>query len=169
MFQTVRINYVDKQAFYAELEAEIRGLLETTWFTNLSNVSAALMQHLPDLNWAGFYLHAKSEVLQLGPFQGLPACLSMPFTKGVCGKAARERVSVLVDDVHEFPGHIACDARSRSELVIPLVIKTEIGERVLGVLDLDSPLPARFTEEDRKGLERIAAILVGSTHWPTEF
>jgi GAF domain-containing protein len=169
MFQTVRINYVDKQAFYAELESEIRGLLETTWFTNLSNVSAALMQHLPDLNWVGFYLQAKPEVLQLGPFQGLPACLSIPFTKGVCGKAAREKKSVLVDDVHAFPGHIACDARSRSELVIPLILKSEHGDRVLGVLDLDSPLTARFDEEDRRGLERIATCLVDSTQWPTEF
>jgi L-methionine (R)-S-oxide reductase len=164
MFESQPISYTDKIHFFAELAGEIEGMLDRAWFTNLSNTSAAIMAHLPRLNWAGFYL-ANSDILYLGPFQGLPACLQIPFSKGVCGEAARTQKTMRVDDVHAFPGHIACDARSRSELVIPMMH----GERLLGVLDLDSPEVARFTEADQVGLEAIVARLVAGTDWPISF
>src|ERR1700722_16525362 len=120
---------------HAELRSELSGLLEhPIWITNLANMSAALMAGLPRLNWVGFYLATERELV-LGPFQGLPACLTIPFDKGVCGEAARSRKTVVVPDVHAFPGHIACDARSRSEIVVPMML----GDRLLGVLDVDSP------------------------------
>lgn len=164
MFDSQPITYTDKVRFYAELSSEIEGMLDRAWFTNLANASAAIMAHLPRLNWAGFYL-ADGETLYLGPFQGLPACLQIPFSKGVCGEAARLRKIMRVEDVHAFPGHIACDARSRSELVIPLIHE----ERVLGVLDLDSPETARFSQEDQDGLETIVARLIAGTAWPARF
>lgn len=120
---------------------------------NAANTSALLFDLLPDINWAGFYLLKEGELV-LGPFQGKPACIRIPLGRGVCGTAAQTRQSQLVVDVHAFPGHIACDAASRSELVIPLLK----GDQLLGVLDLDSPSPGRFTEADRAGAEAIAAI-----------
>ena len=158
----------DKEDFYRELAGEIEGLLDRAWFTNLANASAAISAHLPDLNWTGFYLTVEREggrELVLGPFQGLPACLRIPFGRGVCGAAAERKEPMLVHDVHEFPGHIACDVRSQSEIVIPLVLE----DRIVGVLDLDSPNKNRFDEQDRRGLEAIAAILVHGTSWPTSF
>ncbi|MBN8806965.1 MAG: GAF domain-containing protein [Sphingomonas sp.] len=121
---------------------------------NMANVAAILWQYLPDLNWAGFY-RAVGDELVLGPFQGKAACIRIPFGKGVCGAAAASRDTQLVADVHAFPGHIACDAASRSELVVPIVA----GGRVVAVIDLDSPHPARFDAEDAAGVEAIARLL----------
>jgi L-methionine (R)-S-oxide reductase len=117
---------------------------------------AAVIYHgLPDLNWAGFYLMKDGELV-LGPFQGKPACIRIPLGKGVCGTAARTRASQVVPDVHAFPGHIACDVASRSELVVPLVVR----DQVIGVLDLDSPFPNRFDHDDREGCEKLVSILL---------
>ena len=122
--------------------------------SNLANAAALLWQALDRLNWAGFYLR-EGDALVLGPFQGKPACIEIPFGRGVCGTAAAEDRTVLVPDVHAFPGHIACDAASASELVVPL----RRNGKVVGVLDLDSPVRGRFTEADKTGLENFAAIL----------
>ncbi len=142
---------------YAELAQELTALLgeERDPIANTANFAALVYHALPDLNWVGFYL-LRGDELVLGPFQGQPACIRIPLGKGVCGSAAQQRTTLVVPDVHQFPGHIACDARSRSEVVVPLLA----GDRLLGVLDVDSPVLARFTEEDRHGLERLAAILV---------
>lgn len=121
---------------------------------NLANVSALLFQMLPDINWAGFYL-AEEKTLVLGPFQGNPACIEIPFGKGVCGTAAEKDVTQLVPDVHRFEGHIACDSASRSEIVVPV----HKDGTVFGVLDIDSPLPGRFTAEDQTGLEALVTML----------
>ena len=122
---------------------------------NLANASALLWESLEDINWAGFYLR-EGDALLLGPFQGKPACIEIPWGKGVCGTAAAENRTQLVPDVHAFPGHIACDSASRSEIVVPL---RRADGTVAGVLDLDSPERARFTEPDREGLEAFARIL----------
>jgi len=122
---------------------------------NMANIAALIWQLVPDLNWAGFYRRFGSELV-LGPFCGKPACVRIPLGQGVCGTAAATKVTQLVPDVHAFPGHIACDAASRSELVVPLLREGE----VLGVLDLDSPLPARFGPEDQAGFEELAALMV---------
>lgn len=121
---------------------------------NLANASALLKFSLPDTNWAGFYLFDGKELV-LGPFQGLPACIRIPLGRGVCGTAASERRTLVVDDVHAFPGHIACDAASNSEIVVPLIKEG----RLLGVLDIDSPLKHRFDDEERRFLERFAAMV----------
>ncbi|WP_342594650.1 GAF domain-containing protein [Salinicola lusitanus] len=140
---------------YASLERQLTALLDTRdWLTNAAQTSAFLMQALDDLNWVGFYLQRQPETLILGPFQGLPACNPIPFSKGVCGAAARSRQTQRVDDVHAVPDHIACDAASRSELVVPIVV----GEHLWGVLDIDSPLPARFSREDQAGIERLCRV-----------
>lgn len=124
---------------------------------NMANVAALVWQFIPDLNWAGFYRFDGAELV-LGPFQGQSACIRIALDKGVCGAAARTRASQRVDDVHAFPGHIACDAASRSELVVPIVV----GDRLVGVLDLDSPVPARFTAEDQAGAEALVARIAGA-------
>ncbi len=121
---------------------------------NLANAAALLYHTLPELNWAGFYL-MEDGLLVLGPFQGKPACIEIPVGKGVCGAAVQEGRTQLVPDVHLFPGHIACDSASNSEIVVPL----RVGGEIVGVLDLDSPWPGRFTEDDRLGLEAFAAIV----------
>lgn len=121
---------------------------------NLSNAAALLFNSLDELNWAGFYLLEK-DVLVLGPFQGQPACIEIPMGKGVCGTAALKKETIVVDNVHEFPGHIACDSASNSEIVIPLLKNGE----VIGVLDIDSPIFSRFSELDKAGLEKIADII----------
>jgi L-methionine (R)-S-oxide reductase len=147
-----------KAGLYEDLAGQIDGLLtgETDFTANLANAAAAIFHALPALNWAGFYL-ARGGELVLGPFQGKPACVRIPMGKGVCGTAAQRRESVLVPDVHAFPGHIACDAASQSELVVPLV-----GDdgRLIGVLDLDSPRLARFDANDQAGCEALVAIIV---------
>ncbi len=121
---------------------------------NMANIAALLWQFLPDLNWSGFYRILDGELV-LGPFQGKAACIRIPLNKGVCGAAARTATSQLVEDVHAFPGHIACDADSRSELVVP-IIRDEV---VIAVIDLDSPLPSRFDTADQKGIETLAQLL----------
>lgn len=128
---------------------------ESDQIANLSNASALLNQFLTDINWVGFYL-AKEEELVLGPFQGLPACVRIPFGKGVCGTSASERKLMRVEDVHEFPGHIACDAASRSEIVIPLIKDNDL----IGVLDIDSPSVGRFTELDETMLVKFTEALL---------
>ena len=144
---------------YAQLLAQARGLLhgERDRIANAANLSALVYHALPDLNWAGFYFYDGTELV-VGPFQGLPACVRIPLDKGVCGAAARSGQTQRVADVHAFPGHIACDAASRSELVVPLVD----GDRLVGVFDLDSPEPDRFDADDQHGLEAIAAAFVES-------
>ncbi len=149
----------DKPAQYAQLLAQAKDLLhgEHDRIANAANLSALLFNDLPDLNWAGFYFFDGNELV-VGPFQGLPACIRIPLDKGVCGAAARTRKTQLVRDVHAFPGHIVCDAASRSEIVIPLVK----GDALVGVLDIDSPLEARFDEDDQRGLEAIAQAWLAS-------
>jgi L-methionine (R)-S-oxide reductase len=151
-----------KNELYAELEASLRSLLagETDLIACAANMSALLYWSLPGLNWAGFYLvDAISGDLLVGPFQGKPACVRIPLGKGVCGTAAAERRTVLVQDVHEFPGHIACDSASNSEVVVPVIAAGQL----LGVLDLDSPLPGRFDEADARGLEALVEVFVQGT------
>lgn len=145
----------DYSALCAQLEALIKDVPYET--ANLANASALLWQHLQDINWAGFYL-LREDKLILGPFQGKPACIVIPLGRGVCGTAASMDATVLVPDVHKFPGHIACDGASNSEIVIPL----RKNEAVYGVLDIDSPVFDRFSEEDKKGLERAAEIISNS-------
>jgi L-methionine (R)-S-oxide reductase len=144
-------------ADYDDLASQLDGLLsgETDATANLANAAAAIYHALPDVNWAGFYLLQGSELV-LGPFQGKPACVRIPLGKGVCGTAAEQRRTVLVTDVHAFPGHIACDSASESELVVPLIMD----KTLIGVLDLDSPRLARFDARDQAGCEALAAIIV---------
>lgn len=123
---------------------------------NLANASALLYNELPDLNWAGFYLF-DGEKLVLNSFQGKPACIEIPLSRGVCGAAARDQKTLVVPDVHAFPGHIACDSASNSEIVVPLIVS----DRLFGVLDIDSPVFDRFDEKDKTGLENFAKILCG--------
>lgn len=147
----------NKIEFYGELAGQIESLLkgEPDWTANLANSAAAIYHALPALNWAGFYLSRGSELV-LGPFQGKPACVRIPMGKGVCGTAAVSWRSVLVPDVHAFPGHIACDPASASELVVPMIQ----GNSLIGVLDLDSPLLARFDALDQAGCEALVAVIV---------
>lgn len=148
----------DKSALYDELATELDALLtgEVDPVANAANAAAAIYHALPDLNWVGFYFLRDSELV-LGPFQGRPACVRTPLGRGVCGTAAVERRSILVPDVNAFPGHIACDTASRSELVVPLLSSS--GE-VRGVLDLDSPLVARFDAADQAGCEALAGVIM---------
>ena len=127
---------------------------EPDGIANMANIAALLWQFLPNLNWSGFYRMVDGELV-LGPFQGKAACIRIPLNKGVCGAAARTAISQLVEDVHAFPGHIACDADSRSELVVPVLCDG----KVIAVIDLDSPSPARFDSEDQAGIEKLAALL----------
>lgn len=136
-----------------QLDALLTG--ETNRYANLSNASALLNQFFDCINWIGFYLMENDELV-LGPFQGLPACVRITIGKGVCGSAVERQQSIIVPDVEAFPGHIVCDAASRSEIVVPLIRHGE----VLGVLDIDSPITDRFTETDRIGLEHIVSILL---------
>ena len=141
---------------YEALCMKLTGLLDGVphRIANLANASALIYESLEDLNWAGFYL-LEGETLVLGPFQGRPACIEIPMGRGVCGTAAQTGQTQLVPDVHLFPGHIACDSASNSEIVVPL----RIDGKVVGVLDLDSPWPGRFTDEDQAGLEAVGEIV----------
>ena len=141
---------------YTMLSKQLDALLEgeSKSIANLSNASALLNQFLERINWVGFYLMEDGELV-LGPFQGLPACVRIPVGKGVCGTAVADKKTMLVEDVQAFPGHIACDAASRSEIVIPLMKE----DQVIGVLDIDSPELSRFTEDDQKGLELFVEVL----------
>ena len=148
---------------YAMLGRQLKALLDTRdWITNTAQMAAFIFQQVPDLNWSGFYIQREERVLRLGPFQGQPACNPIGFDQGVCGTAARTLETQRVEDVHAFPGHIACDAASRSELVVPLIREG----RVWGVLDLDSPLPGRFKPEDQKGIEGLCQVLIEQTDLP---
>ena len=153
-----KIDYKNKNEFYQKLVLELGYNLDQHWFTNLSQFSALLFDQLPDVNWVGFYLTVNGELI-LGPFQGKPACMKIQFGGGVCGTAAQKRESILVDNVDEFPGHIACDSASKSEVVIPLIQN----DKVVGVLDVDSPSLKRFSTEDVKGLSLLAAKLLEKT------
>jgi L-methionine (R)-S-oxide reductase len=163
--ESARYDFRNKAADYAALAKELEGLLagEHDLIANAANTTSLIFHALPDLNWCGIYLLRGRELI-VGPFQGKPACVHIPLGKGVCGTAAAERRTVVVPNVHEFPGHIACDAASESEIVIPLMgrsARTE-GDYLLGVLDLDSPKRARFDDDDRRGLEALATVFMGS-------
>jgi len=147
-----------KSKLYASLVVQLLSLLkgEHDFIANAANFSALLFNSLPNVNWAGFYF-LQGEELVLGPFQGNPACVRIPMGKGVCGVAAQQLETIIVPNVHEFPGHIACDVASNSEIVVPLFD----GERLLGVLDLDSPLIGRFDDQDAEGLNELATVFVG--------
>jgi GAF domain-containing protein len=156
-FQIAKSETVSKSELYANLQVLLRSLLEgeRDFIANAANFSSLLYHSLADLNWAGLYLHRGGELV-LGPFQGQPACVRIAIGKGVCGTAAEQRQTILVDNVHDFPGHIACDSASNSEIVVPLITH----DKLLGVLDLDSPAFARFDDEDARGLNELAEIFI---------
>lgn len=155
----------NKQDMYQLLKEQIKTMLEgeTDVIANLSNCSALLNEALSDINWVGFYLMKKNELI-LGPFQGKLACIHIPVGKGVCGTAVETKEIQLVKDVHEFPGHIACDSASRSEIVIPMTLQ----DKVIGVLDIDSPSVARFDEIDTMELEEIVQLIIEGCAWKIE-
>ncbi|KAG0165877.1 hypothetical protein DFQ28_008175 [Apophysomyces sp. BC1034] len=170
---TLADSNVSKEAFYNLLREQVKALVEdqTFWVTNLSNASAIIYHSLRSLehfqnkpiNWAGFYVTDPKDPkkLILGPFQGQIACTEIPFGKGVCGTAAQTMETQIVKDVHAFPGHIACDAASMSEIVVPLVVEG----RVVGVLDIDCEQPEGFDDQDRVGLEAVAKVIIESCVW----
>jgi GAF domain-containing protein len=162
-FSSRRYDFSDKRAAYGELARELAGLLagERDLIANAANTAALIFNALPEVNWAGFYLLKDGELV-VGPFQGKPACVRIALGRGVCGTAAAERRTLVVADVHAFPGHIPCDAASRSEIVVPLLQ----GTAVLGVLDLDSPATGRFDAEDAAGLEALAALFLAHVATP---
>jgi L-methionine (R)-S-oxide reductase len=146
-----------KPDLYAALCDELSALIagESDWVANLANASALLYHSLDQVNWAGFYLLRGSELV-VGPFQGKPACVRIALGRGVCGTAAQSRQTIVVADVHQFPGHIACDSASNSEIVVPMIKN----DQLVGVLDIDSPITNRFDDADREGLERFVAVLL---------
>jgi GAF domain-containing protein len=158
--ESARYDFKDKAADYTALANELRSLLadERDLIANAANATSLIYHALPHLNWCGVYFLKEGELV-VGPFQGKPACVRIALGKGVCGTAAAQRKTIVVPDVHAFPGHIACDAASRSEIVIPLITRES---KLLGVLDLDSPELARFDDDDRRGLERLAAVFTNS-------
>lgn len=161
-FQLSEQQSTSKLELYQNLVPQLRSLLvgERDFIANAANFASLLYHSLPELNWAGFYL-LKDKELVLGPFQGKPACVRIRVGKGVCGVAAAQRETVIVPNVHEFPGHIACDSASNSEIVVPL----EKDGRLLGVLDLDSPQLARFDDEDAEGLNKLVEVFVEEGLW----
>lgn len=164
VFTDQGIDSSSPNAFYHDLAVQLAHLIagETDDIANLSNASALLHLHLTAINWVGFYLwHERTGELVLGPFQGKPACIRIPVGKGVCGTAVARREVMVVEDVHAFPGHIACDAASRSEIVVPMYI----GDRLVGVLDIDAPLPGRFGPDDKDGLTEVVATLLQGTEF----
>ena len=158
-FQFTEQSAESKTELYENLALQSRSLFddERDFIANAANLSSLLFHSLPDLNWAGLYLY-KHDELVLGPFQGMPACVRIALGKGVCGTAAQHRQTIIVPNVHEFPGHIACDSASNSEIVVPILKD----ETLLGVLDLDSPSFGRFDDEDARGLNELVGILVAS-------
>ena len=163
MFQPAVADTSSKPVFYADLNKQLIGLLsgERDWVANAANLAALVYLIVPDLNWAGFYFLRNGELI-LGPFQGKPACVRIPVLpqpRGVCGAAAFERKTQLVANVHDFPGHIACDSASNSEIVVPLVL----GDRIVGVFDIDSPTLARFDREDQAGIEQLVNTFLNMT------
>lgn len=159
MSYALAFSATEPAALWAEAADAAQGLVagEPDGIANMANLAALIWQAIPDLNWAGFYRFDGTELV-LGPFQGKAACIRIPLDKGVCGAAARLRETQRVEDVHAFPGHIACDADSRSELVVPIVADG----RLIGVLDLDSPIPGRFSAEDQAGAEALVARVAAS-------
>jgi L-methionine (R)-S-oxide reductase len=157
-FQLTKQETTSKTELYAQLAVQLRALLEgeRDFIANAANFASLLYYSLPDVNWAGFYLQKDGELV-LGPFQGKPACVRIAIGKGVCGTAAARRQTILVENVHEFPGHIACDSASNSEIVVPLI---EHEEQLIGVLDLDSPSFARFDDEDARGLNELVSLFI---------
>lgn len=151
---------LDKATFYKELLQQSTGLLhgERDLTANMANVASLLFHTMRDINWSGFYLWKNGELV-LGPFHGKPACVRIALGKGVCGTAAEKRETQVVEDVHAFPGHIACDAASRSEIVVPLLKNGQL----IGVLDIDSPIVSRFDADDKQELERLAALLLDAS------
>ena len=151
-----KIEAADKETLYNDLAAALEALVsgETDAIANMANAAALIWESLPDINWVGFYRNIGG-VLVLGPFQGRPACIRIPFGQGVCGVAAETREVQLVEDVHAFPGHIACDSASNSEIVVPIIRDGEL----VAVLDIDSPNHARFDEDDRAGCVRLGELL----------
>lgn len=151
-----KIDSADKARLYRDLAGALEAVVsgESDGIANMANAAALLWESLPDINWVGFYRNIDGELV-VGPFQGRPACIRIPFGTGVCGVAAQTRETQLVEDVHAFPTHIACDSASNSEIVVPLIRDGEL----LGVLDIDSPSLGRFDEDDRAGCERLAAIM----------
>ena len=163
MFQAAVVDVSSKPVFYVDLNKQLIGLLtdERDFIANAANLAALVFMIVPDLNWAGFYFMRKGELI-LGPFQGKPACVRIPVLpqpRGVCGAAAFERKTQLVANVHDFPGHIACDSASNSEIVVPLIV----GDNVIGVFDVDSPTLARFDRDDRAGIEQLVKTYLGMT------
>ena len=158
MFELKPIVYASKHEHYRELAQQARGLLagERDLIANAANFSALVYHSLPDINWAGFYLYDGSELV-VGPFQGKPACIRIALGRGVCGTAAQTRETQLVADVNAFDGHIACDAASQSEIVVPLI---RPDGRLLGVWDVDSPHTQRFDEDDRAGMQALCAVFM---------
>jgi GAF domain-containing protein len=154
------VSPTDKPALYAHLHEELKAIVEgeRDLIANTANCAAVLFHSLPDINWAGFYFLRGAELV-LGPFQGKPACVRIGPGRGVCGTAAAKRQTLVVSNVHEFPGHIACDAASNSEIVVPM----HSGDRLIGVLDIDSPLTGRFDADDAAGLEPIVACLLAAS------
>jgi L-methionine (R)-S-oxide reductase len=146
-----------KEAMYADLRDQLHGLLhgESDWIANTANFSSLVFYTMPGLNWAGFYFLKTEDELVLGPFQGKPACIRIKRGRGVCGTTVERREPIVVPDVHAFPGHIACDANSRAELVVPVFANGQL----IGVFDLDSPQPGRFDEIDARGIQSLVHIL----------
>ena len=161
-----KIDFKSKNELYEYLNMSLTGLIqqEPDWLANLCNASALLWQLLDDINWAGFYLYKNNELV-LGPFQGKMACTHIEIGHGVCGTAAKELKTQLIKNVHEFPGHIACDSASNSEIVVPIIKN----DRLIGVLDIDSPLLGRFNEVDKVNLEEFVSIIVKYIQFPETF
>lgn len=160
-YSTSQFNYENKIEFYKLLNTELQYHLDEHWLTNLSQTSALVFDQLPDVNWVGFYLLYKNELI-LGPYQGKPACMRISLGRGVCGTSAKNKQPILVANVDEFPGHITCDSASKSEVVIPLMINNE----VIGVFDVDSPLFNRFDQHDVEGLTAVIKTLLEKTVLP---
>ncbi len=161
-----KINFESEDKLYSYINMKLTALIcdEHDWLANLSNASAVLWLLLDNINWAGFYLYKNNELV-LGPFQGKPACTHIKLGKGVCGAAAKKEETQLVKNVHEFPGHIACDSNSNSEIVIPIIKES----RLVGVLDIDSPVVDRFNENDRHYLEKFVSLIVKYVDFPESF
>jgi GAF domain-containing protein len=160
MFEAKALATDDKATLYAELLQQAQGLMhgETNTIANAANFAALIYDAVPDLNWAGFYLFDGTELV-VGPFQGKPACIRIALGRGVCGTAAQTRETQVIRDVHDFDGHIACDAASNSEIVVPLV---RADGSLFGVWDVDSPSVARFDDEDRQGMEALCKAFMAT-------
>ncbi|MHB2148134.1 GAF domain-containing protein [Calditrichota bacterium LG25] len=161
MIEVPDLANLSKEVFYELLYRQARAMFEDERdaIANMANLSALLFYSMENINWAGFYLLKSGDELVLGPFQGKPACVRIKVGSGVCGTAVKKEKTLIVDDVHQFPGHIACDSASNSEIVVPMIKN----EKMLGVLDIDSPMLKRFSEADRIGLERIVKVLIEYT------